>query len=207
MSKEQFRTSLQRYLPEASLDLVYEWLHPYPIKLKIAKPRTSKLGDFKVINKKGPYFISVNGDLNPYAFLITLTHEVAHMYDFIERKTLREAHGAAWKKQYITLLHQLIEQEAFPSDLLPALRKHIARPKAASCSDPNLLNALRGFDEAPSMRIKDLPPGSRFTLTNGRQFELGELRRTRFKCFDPARKKWYLVHGEATVASWEATKS
>lgn len=207
MSKEQFRTSLQRYLPGSSLDQVYEWLSPYPVKLRISKPRTSKLGDFKVVNKKGPYFISVNGDLNPYSFLITLTHEIAHMYDFIARKTLRQAHGDAWKKKYVELLRALMEQDIFPDELIPALQKHIARPKAASCSDPELLNALRQFDDTPSLRIKDLPPGSLFTLSNGRRFELGELRRTRYKCFDPQRKKWYLVHGEASVSHWEAPKS
>jgi hypothetical protein len=146
MSKEAFANGLGKYLPPSSIDIVHAWLLPHRVKLKITKPRTSKLGDFRVRSKKAPSEISVNGNLNPFAFLITLTHEIAHLKDFETRGTLREAHGAHWKKEYSKLLIELRQASVFPADILPAIDEHIHRPKAASCSDARLLDALREYD-------------------------------------------------------------
>lgn len=205
--KEKFEATLSKYMPAKAASHVYQWLVPFPVKLKIAKPRTSKLGDFKVINKSGPYYISVNGNLNPYAFMITFAHEVAHLYDFIDRKTLREAHGLAWKNHYKLLLKELLDLDVFPKPLIPALERHINRPKAASCSDTQLLQALSLYDTEPTIRIKDLEIGSVFSLSNGRTFELGEKRRTRFKCLDIGQNKWYLIHEQAQVTNVNPQKS
>ncbi len=186
-------------MPEQAIDLVYSWLEPHNIRLKITKPRRSKLGDFRVKGKKEPAIISVNGNLNPYSFLVTLTHEVAHLKDYDERKTLREAHGNSWKRIYSKLLVEVIETGAFPADLYPALQRHINNPKAASCSDATLLDALRQYDDEPKVRLKEIADGAQFLLTNGMRFQRGDLRRTRYKCQELDSKKWYLVHGEAEV--------
>ena len=199
MSKEAFSNKLKQYIPEEAIELVYSWLAPHSIKLRISKPRTSKLGDFRVKRKGQPAMISVNGNLNPYSFLITLVHEIAHLKDFEERKTLNEAHGENWKKVYSQLLLEMMDTGAFPHVLLPALNNHIQRPKAASCSDPGLLDALRKYDDKPSLRLKDLHDGAQFILSNGMQFIRGELRRTRYKCQELNSQKFYLVHGEAEV--------
>lgn len=205
--KEKFEATLVKYMPAEAVRHAYQWLAPYPVKLKIAKPRTSKLGDFKVVNKNGPYYISVNGNLNPFAFMITFAHEVAHLYDFLDRKTLQEAHGESWKEHYKTLLRELLALGVFPNELLPALEQHINRPRAASCSDALLLEALSLYDEEPAVRIKDLEFGSVFSLSNGRTFELGEKRRTRFKCRDIVQNRWYLIHEQAQVTNVNPQKS
>ncbi|MEQ9188067.1 MAG: hypothetical protein RLP15_10060 [Cryomorphaceae bacterium] len=199
MSKESFSRSLIKYIPAAAIDVVYTWLEPHRIKLKISKPRTSKLGDFRVRSDSAPAQISVNGNLNKYSFLITLTHEVAHLKDFEHRGHLREAHGESWKKQYVNLLAELRAANAFPNELLPALGRHMRRPKAASCSDPGLLEALREYDDFRVLRVKDLQEGAQFELSSGRVFQLGSLRRTRYKCFELSTQKWFLIHGEAEV--------
>ena len=50
------------------------------MKFKIVAPRRTKLGDFKAKgNKNNKSQITINGDLNPYAFLITTLHELAHI--------------------------------------------------------------------------------------------------------------------------------
>ena len=146
-------------MPEEAINLVYSWLEPHNIRLKITKPRRYKLGDFRVKSRKEPAIISVNGNLNPFSFLITLTHEVAHLKDFDERKTLREAHGANWKRIYSNLLAEVINTGAFPNELHPALQRHINNPKAASCSDAVLLDALRQYDDEPKARLKELEDG------------------------------------------------
>ena len=200
MSKEAFSQGLSKYIPSEAIDIVYGWLEPHRIKLKISKPRTTKLGDFRVRSRHAPAQISVNGNLNPYSFLITLTHEVAHLKDYEQRGHLREAHGPTWKEHYIGLLAELRATKAFPEDLIPALDQHMRRPKAASCSDPNLLDALRLYDDHQSLRLKDLQEGANFTLSNGRVFQRGPLRRTRYKCLETSSNRWYLIHGEAEVA-------
>ncbi|MEX2596868.1 MAG: sprT domain-containing protein [Salibacteraceae bacterium] len=199
MSEPSFREQLSIYIPQHSVDLIYNWIKPFRLRIKITKPRNSKLGDFRVKDKRHPYQISVNGNLNPYSFLITLTHEIAHMIDFEQRGHLRDAHGKNWKSIYADLLKQLVEVESFPKDLIPAISYHINNPKAASCSDPKLLNALRDFDEKPTLRLKDLPHGSAFSLNTGRAFIVGELKRTRYKCQEITSKRWFLIHGEAEV--------
>jgi SprT protein len=199
MSKDLFSKKMMPYMPEEAISLVYSWLEPHNIRLKITKPRRSKLGDFRVKGRKEPAIISVNGNLNPFSFLITLTHEVAHLKDFDERKTLREAHGANWKRIYSNLLSEVINTGAFPYELHPALHRHINNPKAASCSDAVLLDALRQYDDEPKARLKELEEGAQFLLSNGMRFERGELKRTRYKCQELNSKKWYLVHGEAEV--------
>jgi SprT protein len=207
MSKESFRQGLSKYIPEEAIDTVYDWLTPHRIKLKISKPRTSKLGDFRVRGKNHPAQISVNGNLNPYSFLITLTHEVAHLKDFDQRDHLSEAHGASWKKQYVNLLEEVLSTGAFPPDLVPAILQHMERPKAASCSDPQLLEALRQYDDDPGLRLKELYDGALFEIANGRRFERGPLRRTRYKCLEPKSGRWYLIHGEAEVRLLESGNS
>jgi SprT protein len=199
MSYDRFALSMERYLPPASIPIVHQWLVPHRIKLKITKPRSSKLGDFRLEKGATAPQISVNGNLNPYAFLITLTHEIAHLQDFLNRGTLREAHGDSWKQCYTQLLLELRHHHIFPEDILPAIDRHIAQPKAASCSDPRLLDALRRYDLHHTIRLKDLPESAHFSLSNGRVFKRGELRRTRYKCQEISSNKWYLIHGEATV--------
>ena len=197
--KERFRNQLDKYLPSPSIPIVYRWLSFYKVKLRISKPRTSKLGDFRINSSNKQYAISVNGNLNPYAFLITLTHEVAHMMDYDQRKTLKNAHGDSWKNQYTQLLSELFHAQVFPNELEPALRQHINRPKAASCSDPTLTEALRQYDETVSLLLREIPNDSKFRLHNGKVFRKGELKRTRFKCEEVSSGRWYMVHGDAPV--------
>ena len=67
--------------------------------VKITKPRKSKLGDFRIlINGRGQ--ISVNENLNRYAFLITITHELAHAFVWKRYKTRVMPHGKEWKSTF-----------------------------------------------------------------------------------------------------------
>lgn len=204
MKPEAFAHTMARYIPENSIETVYNWIAPHGILLKITKPRTSKLGDFKIPTHNSKAAISVNGNLNPYAFLITLTHEVAHLFDYKQRQTLRDAHGSNWKNIYSQLLEELLNLNVFPESLKPALWRHIQNPKAASCSDPMLLDALRAYDEKASILLKEVDEGALFALTNGRVFRKGTLRRTRYKCLEIQSNRWFLVHAEAEIIPVDA---
>lgn len=199
MSAEAFTQKMSAYMPEEACPIIFHWLQEYPARLRITKPRTSKLGDFRVENSERVPLITVNGNLNAYAFTITLTHEIAHLVDYTMRKTLRDPHGTSWKKVYSHLLHELLQAHVFPQGLEQFIAQHIASPKAASCSDPKLMEALREYDDEKPIILKELPAGTTFALPGGRVFEKGELRRTRYRCKEISSGKYYLVHGQSEV--------
>src|SRR5690606_4091255 len=104
--------------------------------------------------------------LNPYSFVITFTHEVAHLIDYTQRRSLQNPHGESWKEVYKKLLFELLEAEVFPEAIRSSIERHIHSPKAASCSDPNLLKTLRQFDKNAILTLNDIPNGSKFLLSN-----------------------------------------
>ena len=65
--------------------------------MKFVLPRNTKLGDYKYDNKNGNQ-ITINNDLNPYATLITLTHEIAHAFVFKKIWFKSSASWYKWKK-------------------------------------------------------------------------------------------------------------
>ena len=67
------------YIPTKAYSKVNNWLEKYNCEVTISYPRKSKLGDYKSPYNNNKHSISINKDLNKYAFLITLTHEIAHM--------------------------------------------------------------------------------------------------------------------------------
>ena len=83
------------YVPSKSTKLLQCWVNELNVKVVISSPRKTKLGDFKVIGNK--LIISVNNNLNKYAFLITFTHELAHAFVFKKHKNSVNPHGDSWK--------------------------------------------------------------------------------------------------------------
>ena len=71
---------LQQYLPDNTLDPVLHYLQFYHVHLTVARERKSILGDYRHRTHSHNHRISVNGNLNKYAFLITLLHELAHIH-------------------------------------------------------------------------------------------------------------------------------
>jgi hypothetical protein len=73
-------------------------------------------------------------------------------------------------------------------------------PKASSGSDVDLIKVLKKYDENSSYsHLEELPPGSIFRLSNGREFIKGERMRKRYKCLEVKSKKEYLVSPVAEV--------
>ena len=70
--------TLNSYLPAGAYDTVMQYLQHYKVHLTITKERRSVLGDYRFAVHGKNHRISVNGNLNSFAFLITLLHELAH---------------------------------------------------------------------------------------------------------------------------------
>ncbi len=202
MSKqiEQYHRVLNRYVPEAFVPMLSGLLAQNPVHFRIVKPRKTKLGDFRPKGKMGRPQITVNGDLNPYSFLITALHEFAHLFTYEQFGNHAAPHGKEWKDEYRKLLLPLIDHPATPEILQKALKRSIARTKASSCTDMQLQRVLLTFSSSQDhlMLLEQVDKNCIFAL-EGRLFRKGHLRRTRFICTEVSSGKAYLINALAQV--------
>jgi SprT protein len=198
--KAQYQRILQRYLPDPFVGMVIDLLMEYTVQFKIVKPRKTKLGDFRAENKHGKPQITINGNLNPYAFLVTTLHEFAHLTVYLEYGNRVAAHGKEWKAHFTRLLLPVIDHPETPEKLRQALVKSTTNMKASSSTDQQLHRALLTFDSRNDnlVPLEELPKNSIFAL-NGKTFEKGVLRRTRYMCMEVHSKRQYLVSALAHV--------
>jgi SprT protein len=187
-------TSLQSFLPPNTYNAVLEYLHHYKVHLTIARERRSILGDYRHRTPHHTHRISVNGNLNVYAFLITLLHELAHLLTFEKWGNKVQAHGPEWKQVFGQLLAQFIQHKIFPHDIEAALLNSLANPAASSCADMGLLKTLRRYDakKTNGTLVEDLSPDTLFKTADGRIFQKGPKARKRFKCVEVATGRLYL---------------
>jgi SprT protein len=178
--------ALNGYIPEGSFENVVNFLHQYRVHLTVTKERKSVLGDYRNAVRGKNHRITVNGNLNKYAFLITLLHELAHLLTFEQYGHRVNAHGKEWKKIYGLLLADFITKKIFPADIEYELKHSLSNPAASSCAEEGLMRILRKYDEAKSgvCFLEDLPRGSFFKIKDGRIFQKGEKMRKRFKCIE-----------------------
>src|SRR5215218_2301143 len=195
MSKKQAPlNALQAYLPPNTYEPVLHYLHHYKVHLTVARERKSILGDYRHRHGTATHRISVNGNLNPYAFLVTLLHELAHLLTFEKWGNRVAAHGREWKAVFGQLLAQFIEHDVFPQDIRQVLLQSLHNPAASSCADEALLRILRRYDEKKNnvRFVEDLPDGMLFQTHDGRVFQKGDRLRKRFRCVELATKRLYL---------------
>ena len=199
-SKEKVASALGKYLPEAFVDYVVALFQDASVRFKIVPGRATKLGDFRAGMNGEKHTITVNGDLNPYSFLITTVHEFAHLHTFNVYGHRVSPHGEEWKAAYRQLLLPLIDSPALPNDLRKALMNSLVRTKASSCSDHGLSRVLLNYDKPKDgvIVLEHLPKNSTFAL-NGKHFVKGELRRKRYICQEVKSKRSYLVNSLAQV--------
>ncbi len=192
--KEAPISALQHYLPPHTYEQVLQYLQHYKVHLTVARERKSILGDYRHRHGAETHRISVNGNLNPYAFLITLLHELAHLLTFEKWGSRVAAHGKEWKAVFGQLLAQFIQHHVFPADIEAVLLQSLHNPAASSCADEALLRILRSYDQkdGSSQFVEDLPAGTLFQTGDGRVFRKGEKVRKRFRCEEVATKRMYL---------------
>lgn len=196
---KKFEEQLKRYVPEVAVPFVMNMIEGERLAISIKRTRTSKHGDYRPPFKVDYHKISVNHDLNPYAFLITLVHEIAHLKCWNLYQNSVSAHGEEWKTCFKELMNPLLEVTIFPETILVHLIKHMRNPKASSSSDIHLLKALKTFDTNKATYLEDIPLGAVFSLNGDKFFRKGEKRRTRYECINLLNKRTYLVHALAEV--------
>ncbi len=197
---------LKVYLPEGSFEEVSHYLLHYKVQLTITRERQSVLGDYRNSIAGKNHRISVNGNLNPYAFLITLLHELAHLFTYERYGHRVQAHGQEWKNEFSKILAQFLAKHIFPSDIQQTLFKTLQNPAASSCADTALLRILHKYDKKKDgvLLIEALPMGAHFKIKGGRLFIREEQVRKRFKCKEILTGKMYLFSPVYEVESVDA---
>ena len=195
---------LRPYLPAAALDHVERAIGGLAVDLRVVRPRRTKLGDHRPPPAPlRPHRITVNADLNPYAFLTTLLHEVAHAATWERHRPRRRLrpHGPEWKQEFSAVLAPVVAAGVFPDELAAAVTRSLWNPAAATCSDRELLLALARYDRPPEgrVRVEDLPDGAWFRIDGRHLFRAGRIVRTRRRCFEVGTGREYRVHGLAFV--------
>lgn len=192
---ERNQSILHKYIPEKAVPVISEWIYKFDFKLKIKKSRSSKYGDYRPPFKGENHLITINYDMNKYAFLITLVHEIAHLSTYNKHKNNVKPHGEEWKLHYKLLMQQFLIPDIFPVDVITALRKYMNNPAASSCSDTNLLRILKNYDNREhTVLLEDVPEGAMFTYNDNRHFIKGPQARKRIKCKEVKTNTTYLFN-------------
>lgn len=192
-------------VPAGTRGRVCELLAGHRVVVTLARPRRTKLGDHRPPARgRMHHRITVNDDLNSYAFLTTLLHEIAHVttWEKLRHRVRRyPPHGREWKRAFGAILEPFVEASLLPEDITAALTAFMRNPAAASCSDRSLVLALAKYDrlEPGRQRVEELPPGSVFRVDTGQVFRLGPRLRSRYRCFEQPGGQEYRVHGLSRV--------
>ncbi|MDN3205220.1 SprT-like domain-containing protein [Algoriphagus sediminis] len=194
-SAEKFRKILDSKIPEPAIAYCEKIWVETPFAFHVTRERKTKLGDFRFRPDKKFQTITINGNLNPYQFLLTFIHEVAHLRAFEDFGRNIKPHGPEWKKTFRSLISPLLNPSIFPQNILVPLRKHMQNPKASSAGDIWLMKEMAKYDvdrDVEKSFLADLPLGSSFELS-GRRFRKESVRRTRALCLElSSRRKFYV---------------
>lgn len=188
---------LQAHLPRNAWPVVANWLRRNPVQVRISRPRSTKLGDYRVATRTLGHRISVNEDLNRYAFLVVLVHEFAH-YTTFQKYRRHEPHGAEWKAEYKRMMRPFLTREIFPADILKVLTAHLEDAPSSSCTDHGLMRVLRRYDRDPKPFLEELDLNTVFRF-NRKLFVKGTLLRKRYRCRCLNNRRIYLIDPTAEV--------
>lgn len=201
---DRYKQTLGQYIPSSSVDAVFDFMNRNCVRLHITRKRATKLGDYRWPQPRHNFHeISVNGDMNPYKFLIVLLHEMAHLNTHLLYKTHVQPHGHEWQEEYRKLLVAYIGN--FPDDVAEVLRRYTARIPLSNTIERELDALLRHYDAdyrpEAELTLDQLAPGTRFRLVARPQhiYLAQEKRRTRWICLNLDDSRQYLVAGNSQV--------
>lgn len=199
--RDQIKHVLVDFLPAAAVDYVVDLILSHRARVRLTYERRTKNGDYRPPDSRSGHRISVNQTLNPYAMLVTLLHEFAHLRVWEQHRTLARPHGPEWKRAFASMMEPVLHEDVFPSNILAVLRRYLRNPAASSCSDPELMEVLSAHNPPSEfkMTLKELPEGVCFTTKRGGTYRKGLLRRTRCLCECVDTGRLYLILASARV--------
>ena len=189
---------LQTHVATEIRPLIESWLSDYSVKVHLKRDRRSKHGDFRPPHRGICAQITINSGLNPLQFLLTITHEIAHLmvwHDFGRRVA---PHGKEWKLCFGRLLRQLALEESLPQSFRQALMIHAKRPFASSSRDLNLMGVLRTLNNEDDSILYDLNVGETFRFRDELFIKVKD-NRTRCTCRHIGSQMLYSISKSARV--------
>lgn len=201
MTDEQLTEVLAKYVPQVAVSQLVSWIKQDAVHLKITPKRKTILGNYRPPHGSKGHQITINGDLNPYAFLLTLIHEFAHLYVWKKYQNTVRPHGKEWAETFRELASYFIQNQSFPPDLTKGIQRYLQKPDAASCRDENLYRTLRKYDKSASSytELEALPLDSLFQLEDGRLFRKGKKLRKYYRCEAQFDKTIYRINALMSV--------
>lgn len=176
--------TLKIFLPEGTFLVVHSYLIKYKVELTITRARKSVLGDYRRPHKGKGHRITINGDLNLYAFLLTMMHELAHLLAFEFYGNKIAPHGKEWRHTFKNIMNEIDVSTVLPQDVAHAVQQYMLNPAARSCSDDHLARTLRKYDyrQEGICLVEDLEEGDKFRTPGGECFKRGRKLRKRYEC-------------------------
>ena len=200
MDKERYKEILLKYIPDAAFEQVYSLIGQHGVYLNITRERKTRHGDFRPPANGKPARISVNHNLNKYAFLITFLHELAHQIIWKNHKNRVNPHGQEWKVAFADLLEPFIRNGSFPEKIAKLLNRDASGLYYSTATDTRLFRELKKYDKQNGLvLLESLPDNTEFILTNGSRFRKLHKRRKNFLCLNLQNNRQYVFNPLAEV--------
>ena len=179
------------YIPHRAYPQIKKWITELNIDIRFVNSRKTKLGDYRFRNNQ--HFITVNNNLNKYAALITLTHEIAHAFTFAEFGKTIKPHAIQWKENFKKLMLTFFDYNIFPDEVLSALSRYLINPSASTTNDEFLSLILRKYDNEISLTISEINDGDNFTYSGKKYMKCQKIRK-KIKCLNLDNDRYYLFN-------------
>ncbi|MCS6990259.1 MAG: SprT-like domain-containing protein [Chitinophagales bacterium] len=189
---------LARYLPQEAVEVIARWQQQYRVRILVSRPLKHAWGMYYPPQGKRGHCIRINNNLNRYAFLITLVHEMAHLTAGLRYGPHIAPHGREWKQELRRLMEEFRGRRLFPRAITEAFRRHLERPLYSHCCDPVLMQALSRYDTHKGVFLNDLPPQARFRYEESSFQVLRRLKR-RILCLSLTDRRHYVFEPYVVV--------
>lgn len=203
MKKKITKEDIANFFPIEAQDYCMFFFTEQKFTFIIANSRDSKLGDYRYDSLRKSHTITVNGDLNPYNFMVTFLHEIAH-YQVSVKYGIRNVmpHGKEWKLLYGNILRDLTLKVKLPESVHYAIVAESKNPKSSTQASPKLTEALQSYDtnkiNSNQFMLKNIAEGNNFKFEND-EFQLLTHNRTRSLCLNLRNNRKFLVSKIAWV--------
>jgi hypothetical protein len=185
---------MEAYLPKPIALKISTILADSKIHLKIVPPRKSCLGFWRYSG--GKHSISINNNLSPEQFFMTLTHEIAHARTWDVYKGHVKPHGKEWKLAYREVAEPLLLGH-FKLDFEDTFRKHLKNPTASSMTKVNVASVAT----PDATYLADLSIGTSFRFVgDNRVFVLMGKRRVNYDILEVRSEKMYVGKAAGKVS-------
>jgi hypothetical protein len=178
-------------------------LADHRILLKVSRGRASRLGDFKPGLSGQAHRITVNGDLNIYAFQLVFLHELAHLLVWENTRGRTPPHGEEWKQAFGALIRDFLGRGLFHPSTRDTLWSYSHKVRATGIACEGVVRELSLFDREaasdPLVFLEEVPLESLFYTRTGRLFRKDQKLRKRFRCHCLDNQRAYLFHPLARV--------